>query len=459
MNPYRSKGCCSSNNTKRKRKRSSVDTIVEVKVKQDVVVKEETVDKAEMVDITRPLRQPPSTEATGMVKSEAETDSEVDFEYDIDCVKGEVKSENGCVKKECGSSQGASSSDGGDNLDDIAADASNAGPRSNSREKHKRGSKRENITNQKKQTNAKASKKTAVKYNLTQHIRVHTAEKPFVCEVCARSFAWKSSFKRHEKTHGPPLAFRCSECRRGFAQDIDKTDHESKCQQRQYVCYACKHIAPYVFNLKRHMRTHSGQKPFGCSVCSRIFAEKAKLRDHSRTHVEQLPLACSKCAQRFAEANEERSHEKRCIGRRFECYLCQYECFQKSHLKYHMRSKHTGDKPFKCAVCEMEFCQKFGLERHLATHTKPHPIRCSKCWVRFTDEDKKNVHEAQCNRRLRQCYLCKVNTINSIHLKNHMRAQHTGEKPFQCELCGARFVRKFDTARHMTRHHGLNSQI
>ncbi|XP_055306103.1 uncharacterized protein LOC129570493, partial [Sitodiplosis mosellana] len=144
-----------------------------------------------MVDVSRPTRQLLSIKAIDVVKSEAETDSEVDFEYDIDCVKGEVKSEDGCAKKECGSSQGASSSNGGDNLDDIAADASNAEPRSNSREKHKRGSKRENITNQKKQTNAKASKTAAVKRHkkhmchfcnyaasvksiLTAHIRVHT---------------------------------------------------------------------------------------------------------------------------------------------------------------------------------------------------------------------------------------------------------------------------------------------
>lgn len=38
-------------------------------------------------------------------------------------------------------------------------------------------------------------------FDLQQHVRAHTGEKPFQCIVCGRAFAQKSNVKKHMVTH------------------------------------------------------------------------------------------------------------------------------------------------------------------------------------------------------------------------------------------------------------------
>lgn len=93
-------------------------------------------------------------------------------------------------------------------------------------------------------------------------------------------------------------------------KSVGKAGEAGDLPPKVYSCSLCAFTSRYSNHLKRHMRTHDGQKPYRCPICPYASAQLVNLQRHARTHTGEKPYRCHHCSYACSSLGNLRRHQR-----------------------------------------------------------------------------------------------------------------------------------------------------
>lgn len=315
------------------------------------------------------------------------------------------------------------------------------------------------------------SKAFSKNFDLQQHIRSHTGEKPFQCVICGRGFAQKSNVKKHMQTHkvwpdGLAHTLPAPIMSDGSQSSVDEPNPKEDIPgiekpqagggdvlllDNSYSCPFCTFVGKSYFELKSHLKHHKQEKVFKCIVgkCGEMFTDLESFLGHAKSHENNMMYRCPHCPKTLPSLYDLNIHQLThtlCVtgdnssisvtigsngssgrkphARNHRCNHCLNRYATPEALAHHQA---TCSHNYPCPVCQKVFpCERY-LRRHLLIHRSSAPHVCSVCQKGFKTDHYLKVHAVV----------------------------HSSEKPFLCSQCGATFNRQDKLKRHYLVHEAV----
>lgn len=77
-----------------------------------------------------------------------------------------------------------------------------------------------------------------------------------------------------------------------------------------HSCHLCGFSSRYANHVKRHLKTHNGEKPFNCPLCSYASSQLVNLQRHLRIHTGEKPFKCESCSFACSSMGNLKRHQR-----------------------------------------------------------------------------------------------------------------------------------------------------
>ncbi|CAH2083738.1 unnamed protein product [Euphydryas editha] len=311
----------------------------------------------------------------------------------------------------------------------------------------------------------------------------------YKCELCITGYAKKKYYdmhlaKFHSKSSGK---FECEICMRKYKDKTKLTDDIRK-HFIKYVCLLCDYEDRRSWKLKWHIKTHKravmcltcGLK-FGthhnfyehyrrlhskviCDYCGKKWNKKQRLIKHIKLRHSQH--RCEICNRNYMSFDALTNHNKihHVLSRTEESYCVECNIQFDNITKYtvHLKTsvKHKTYPGVPCPVCNKVYQKKCYMTNHYRhVHLKKTPHYCDKCSRYFLNSYRLRLHKERTHDKIppakdKMCSHCGRGFATNRILNNHIRT-HTGERPFECDICSAKFAQKTALTVHRRSIHKL----
>lgn len=263
-----------------------------------------------------------------------------------------------------------------------------------------------------------------------------------------------------------------------------------------YSCRLCAFVSHYSSHLKRHMQTHSGEKPFRCGRCPYASAQLVNLTRHTRTHTGEKPYRCPHCPFACSSLGNLRRHQRTHTGPPTPpCPTCGFRCCAPRPARPPSPTEQEGTMPRRSedalilpdlslhvppsGASFLPDCGQLRGEGEGLCETGSEPLpellfpwTCRGCGQELEEGEGSRLGTAMCGRCMRgeagggasggpqgpsdkgfACSLCPFATHYPNHLARHMKT-HSGEKPFRCARCPYASAHLDNLKRHQRVHTG-----